>query len=72
MGSYIEEQELQIEKKYSTFFQETNTRLEQYIIYGKKSEKHAPVELELVINKKLPEEIKKEVENLYKPFLSQQ
>lgn len=59
MGSYIDNGYERIERKYSKFFKSHHTRLEQYILIGKKSEKFEPIELEIVLNKELPEEIKK-------------
>lgn len=67
--SYIDDGYKKIQRKYSDFFRSRNTRLEQYVIIGKKSEKFQPLELGVFINKELPEEIKTEVHKLYNPIL---
>ncbi len=69
MTSYIDEGYKKIEKKYAQFFRSRNTRIEQYILIGKKSEKFAPIELEVIVNSELPEEIKAEIQALYQPIL---
>lgn len=71
MGNYIEKGFRKIEKKYSHFFESKRTRLVQYILIGKKSEKFEPIELEVVLNKELPEEIKNDVASLYKTILGE-
>jgi len=69
MESHIEHGYREIERRHADFFKSTHTRLEQYVIYGKASNKFEPIKLEVIISKELPEEIRKEVEWLYKPIL---
>ena len=70
MGSYIENGYRKIERKYSNFFKSTKTRLEQYIVISKRSEKFAPIELEVLTSRELPDPIRDEVEDLYRPIMS--
>ena len=69
VGSYIDEGYKRIESKYADFFRLYDSSIEQYVTIGKKSEKFAPLELEVLISDLLPENIKSEIENLYKPII---
>jgi hypothetical protein len=69
MGSYLENGYRSIEQKYADFFSNTNKSIEQYITFGKKSEKFEPIQLEVLVSNSLPSDIKIEIENLYKPLI---
>jgi hypothetical protein len=71
MESYIDNEYKKIETKFSDFFKSKNTSLQQYVIVSKKSEKFAPLQLDILLNKELPEEIKNEVRELYRPILGE-